>query len=87
MVAGDSGELESVAVEPAWQRCGVGERLCREVLHWCRGEGAKEVELEVRDGSLLAQRMYARLGFTVVGRRRGYYAEPAEDAVLMRVEV
>lgn len=87
MVVGELGELESVAVEQAWQRRGVGEALCREIVHWCKGEGAKEVELEVRAGSRGARRMYARLGFVEVGVRRGYYENPVDDAVLMRLEV
>jgi ribosomal-protein-alanine N-acetyltransferase len=74
-------------VEAQWQRRGVGEALCRAVLDWCRGEGAEEAELEVRAGSLGARRLYERLGFVEVGRRPGYYENPAEDAVLMRVEV
>jgi ribosomal protein S18 acetylase RimI-like enzyme len=82
---GDLGELESVAVEAQWQRRGVGVALCRTVLDWCRGQRATQVELEVRAGSLGAQRMYARLGFVEVGLRPGYYDHPPEDAVLMRV--
>jgi ribosomal-protein-alanine N-acetyltransferase len=55
------------------------------VLGWCWGEGASGVELEVRAGSLGAQRLYAAAGFVEVGRRVGYYDDPMEDAVLMRV--
>jgi ribosomal-protein-alanine N-acetyltransferase len=84
-VVGELGELESVAVEAEWQRRGVGASLCRAVLDWCRGEGAREMELEVRAGSLGARRVYGRLGFVEVGLRPGYYEDPAEDAVLMRV--
>lgn len=85
MVAGDLGDLESVAVEAAWQRRGVGRALCRAVLDWCWAEGAANVELEVREGSVGARRVYAGLRFSEVGRRRGYYDAPLEDAVLMRV--
>jgi ribosomal-protein-alanine N-acetyltransferase len=74
-------------VEVQWQRRGVGQALCRAVLDWCRAEGATEVELEVRAGSLGARRVYERLGFVEVGLRRGYYENPVEDALLMRVEL
>jgi ribosomal protein S18 acetylase RimI-like enzyme len=87
MVAGDLGELESVAVEQAWQRRGVGEALCRAVLNWCRAEGAAEVGLEVRAASLGARQLYARVGFVEAGLRRGYYESPADNAVLMRLKV
>jgi ribosomal-protein-alanine N-acetyltransferase len=86
MVAGDLGELESVAVEEEWQRRGVGRALCDAVLGWCWGEGAASVALEVRAGSLGARRVYEALGFREVGRRPGYYEEPGEDAILMRVD-
>jgi [ribosomal protein S18]-alanine N-acetyltransferase len=38
----------------------------------------------VRVSNTAAQRLYARRGFQVVGRRRGYYAEPPEDALVLR---
>ena len=45
------------------------------------------MELEVRAGSVGAIALYEGLGFVVVGRRRGYYREPVEDALLMRLEL
>ena len=41
------------------------------------------VLLEVRESNLPAQNCYARAGFTPVGRRKGYYDLPKEDALLM----
>jgi ribosomal-protein-alanine N-acetyltransferase len=89
MVLGDTvvGELESVAVEEAARRSGIGAALCGAVVAWCAGKGAMEVELEVRAGSAGAMALYGRLGFVAVGRRPGYYRSPVEDAVLMRLEV
>ncbi len=81
------GELESVAVSSAWRRAGVGRRLCAGMMGWCATEGARWMELEVRVGSEGALRMYAGLGFAEVGRRRGYYQDPVEDAVLLRAEL
>lgn len=80
------GELESVAVTEEWRAGGVGRRLCEGVMTWCAGEGARRMELEVRAGNEQACRLYARLGFVEVGRRKGYYWDPVEDAVLMRAE-
>lgn len=81
------GELESVAVEGSARRVGVGRALCWAVVEWCRAEGASEVELEVRVGSAGAIGLYEALGFVAVGRRKGYYRGPAEDALLMRLEL
>jgi len=80
-------ELESVAVEAAARRAGVGKALCRAVVAWCRGQGVAAVELEVRAGSAGAIALYAGLGFLVAGRRVGYYLAPVEDALLMRLDL
>ena len=84
-VAAGIGQLESVAVRPAWQRQGVGHALCRGVLEWCSAQGAEVVELEVRAGSEGARKLYERLGFEVAGQRPRYYEAPADDAILMRL--
>ena len=79
-------ELESVAVEAAARRGGVGRALCGAVADWCRGEGVATLELEVRAGSAGAIALYSGLGFVVVGRRVRYYREPVEDSLLMRLD-
>ena len=56
-------------------------------MTWCRGQGAAALELEVRAGSEGAIALYAGLGFVGRGRRGGYYLEPVEDAVLMRLDL
>ena len=81
------GEIESVAVSAAYRRRGLGHDLCRGLLRWFGEAGVSRAELEVRSSSAGAQAMYDGLGFREVGRRLGYYGEPVEDAVLMRVEL
>ena len=77
-------EMESVAVAPAHRRTGVARALCERGMGWARGRGAEEIELEVRASNEAALRLYGSLGFEEQARRRGYYREPVEDAVLMR---
>jgi ribosomal-protein-alanine N-acetyltransferase len=84
---GSIAELESVAVRPDVRRGGVARTLCMGVAAWCREFGAGVLELEVREGNEGAVALYRGLGFGVVGRRRGYYGDPVEDAVLMRMEL
>ena len=81
------GELESVAVDSAARRNGVGRVLCEAVIDWCRGQGAEGMELEVRAGSDGALALYGGLGFVVAGRRKGYYRQPTEDALLMKLKL
>jgi len=45
--------------------------------------GARRATLEVRHSNEPAQRLYERFGFTVAGIRRGYYTNPAEDALVL----
>jgi ribosomal-protein-alanine N-acetyltransferase len=47
----------------------------------------REVLLEVRESNQAARAFYASLGFVDDGRRRGYYADPVEDAVLLRLRL
>ena len=80
-------ELESIAVVAEAQRRGVGALLLRELIGTVRGAGATELVLEVRASNQAALGLYARGGFAVTGRRRGYYANPVEDAVLLRLQL
>ena len=68
-------ELESVAVKVDARRAGIGRRLCRAVIDWCRVEGASTLELEVRAGSGGAIGLYEGLGFVRVGSAAGILSE------------
>ena len=81
------GELESVAVVAGARRAGTGRALCEAVIAWCRGRGADAVELEVRSANAGAIALYERLGFARAGMRKGYYREPVDDALLMRLKL
>lgn len=76
-VAPDEREVLNVAVAPEARRLGIATAL----LDSLRDSG---VFLEVRESNAPAQRLYAKIGFKVVGRRNGYYDDPVEDALVMR---
>jgi len=80
-------ELESVVVAGSVRRVGIGRALCGAVFDWCQAQGATEMVLEVRASSIAANALYARLGFTQTGRRPGYYRDPEDDALAMRLEM
>ena len=48
--------------------------------------GSRCLTLEVRDSNGPARALYAKLGFREIGRRRGYYRDPREDALILRKE-
>lgn len=79
----DEVELESIVTAPEYRRHSVGAALLEQVLAWSRGLRAERLLLECRASNEDALRLYRRYGFVEDGRRRGYYRNPDEDAVLM----
>jgi len=84
---GEEWEIENVVVKPELRRQGIGRELIREVIRQARERGAKDVFLEVRESNAAARALYAELGFNEQGRRRGYYQNPEEDAVVLRLRL
>ncbi|MBN1306127.1 MAG: ribosomal protein S18-alanine N-acetyltransferase [Anaerolineales bacterium] len=82
----DEAHIATVAVHPQVRRQGIGHCLVQTALEQAVVEGAVRVLLEVRAGNLVAQQLYSEFGFEVVGRRRGYYRDNDEDALLMNLE-
>lgn len=81
------GELLNLAVAPERRRQGRGEALMAALLAACRKEKIADLYLEVRASNGAAQALYSKLGFAAVGRRSGYYANPREDAFVMRLDL
>jgi ribosomal-protein-alanine N-acetyltransferase len=83
----DEAHVHNVAIAPVRRRQGLGRRLLTACLGLAAGRGARRAFLDVRAGNRAALSLYARVGFREVGRRRAYYSEPAEDAVVMEVSL
>ena len=67
------GELLSFGVVPASRRRGYGRRLLAEGLAVAQRQGAERIQLEVAENNRRAQNFYNSAGFSLVGRRPGYY--------------
>jgi ribosomal-protein-alanine N-acetyltransferase len=80
-------ELEAIAVTRELQRRGIAGNLWCDLLTELKRIHITEVILEVRESNRIAQGFYRASGFLETGRRRGYYADPQEDALLMRREI
>lgn len=80
---GDEVHIVTLATHPAYRRQGLSARLLLQMIDECRSRGARLVTLEVRVSNHAAQQLYAKLGFAEVGRRRAYYHDNGEDALLM----
>lgn len=83
---GGDGEIANIAVAADARGQGIGGRLLDEALGAAQAQGSTMVHLEVRESNALAHALYASRGFVAVGRRRGYYREPLEDAIVLRKE-
>ena len=80
----DEWEIENIAVTGAARRCGLGSRLVGELLDHVRRRGGKTVFLEVRESNRAARSLYEKWAFIEVGRRKEYYQNPAEDALVLK---
>jgi [ribosomal protein S18]-alanine N-acetyltransferase len=85
--AASEWELENVVVSPSERRKGIGERLLKALLTAAHQTKSAAVFLEVRDSNRAARSLYVKAGFQPVGRRKSYYANPFEDAVLYRLDL
>jgi [ribosomal protein S18]-alanine N-acetyltransferase len=82
----DEGEIANIAVAPAFHRRGIAARLLDDALGAAEGLAIQTVFLEVRLSNEPARMLYASRGFEPVGRRRAYYRDPVEDALVLRWE-
>ena len=74
-------EILNLAVARLFRRMGIATLLLRQELN------RKAVYfLEVRKSNAVAQRLYYKAGFVEVGRRRDYYQNPVEEAIVMRMK-
>jgi ribosomal-protein-alanine acetyltransferase len=77
------GEIFDIAVPPWLQGAGYGSRLLAHGMAHLQHQGCRQCFLEVRESNQTATRFYRRHGFILAGRRRGYYTQPPEDALLL----
>lgn len=78
----DEAHIATVAAHPERRGCGLGELLMVDLMGAAFERGARVATLEVRVSNLVAQKLYAKLGFDVVGTRRKYYRD-GEDGLVM----
>ena len=80
----NEGELANLAVAPEARRRGIGQTLLDAVTTDALGRGTSELYLEVRESNSAARELYRVAGFEQVGRRKRYYRQPEEDALILR---
>jgi ribosomal protein S18 acetylase RimI-like enzyme/glycosyltransferase involved in cell wall biosynthesis len=80
-VAEKEREILNIAVHPDFRRLHIATELLRSEIARCPGAHF----LEVRESNAPARRLYERLGFESVGSRPGYYDDPPETGIVMRI--
>lgn len=83
----DELHVTNVAVHPDARRRGVARALLESVFARARAAASRLVLLEVRPSNTEALALYESFGFKTVGRRRGYYYDTGEDALVMEALV
>jgi [ribosomal protein S18]-alanine N-acetyltransferase len=84
---GHEVHVTNLATHPDLRRRGIARVLLGAVLHEARARGVDLAFLEVRPTNAEARGLYERFGFRVIGRRKGYYFDTGEDALVMEARL
>ena len=79
----DEAHIATISTHPDHRRQGIAKKLLMHALRYMSKEGAITSFLEVRENNFAAQEMYRKFGYEAVGRRKRYYKDTDEDAILM----
>lgn len=83
----DEGSVDNIAVAPEARRQGVASALLEALGRYGRENALASLFLEVRPSNTGAAALYEKLGYREVGRRKNYYLNPKEDAIIMKLEL
>ena len=79
----DEMHIATIATHPDYRRQRIATKLLGHTLLKSMDEGARTSFLEVRESNQAAQEMYLKFGYEKTGRRKRYYRDNDEDAILM----
>ena len=79
-------DMMNVAVHPDFRRKGIAETLINTLVDNLKRMESHCLTLEVRASNVPAIALYEKLGFSEIGRRKNYYRNPREDALILRKE-
>ncbi len=79
----ETADLCNIAVKEDYRRCHIAEKLLEKCVITCKARGVTRILLEARESNTPALNFYKKMGFMEIGKRKNYYKEPCEDAVIM----
>ena len=85
--AGLEIHIMNIAVHPDHRRQGIGGAMMAGILESARADSVELCFLEVRETNFPARALYEKLGFKNIGKRKGYYSETNEDAIVMQLSL
>jgi ribosomal-protein-alanine N-acetyltransferase len=78
-------DILNMAVSPAYRGRGAGAALLAALIEISKKNNVEKITLEVRPNNTKAQKLYEKFGFKPIGRRKEYYKNPIEDAIIMHL--
>jgi [ribosomal protein S18]-alanine N-acetyltransferase len=83
----DEVQVLNIATAPTFRNKGYGTSLLAYAIERLTERGVRDFYLEVREGNKKAMGIYDKFGFKKIGKRKKYYTEPNEDAIVMHLTV
>jgi len=82
LCAADEGNLVSIGVDDEFREMGIATTLLDIIYEMALERGVTSINLEVRESNVPAISLYEKEGFEAVGKRKNFYRNPTEDAIL-----
>lgn len=79
----DEYEITNVATHPDHRRLGIGSTLIGALVKKAKQNGVLRITLDVRESNAPAIALYEKFGFAPCGKRKSFYSNPREDALVM----
>ncbi len=79
----DECYIANIAVLPKYRGNGLGKLLTEHLINTAKKNDCAFITLEVRPSNTVAVKMYEKLGFKVLGKRKNFYSSPIEDGLIM----
>lgn len=83
----DNAHLNEIAVDEEYRRIGAGRLLLGYAAKLSAERGCESMTLEVRESNMPAIGLYRSFGFETAGKRKRFYTNPEEDALVMKLEI
>lgn len=80
-------DITNIAVDEDYRCLGIADKLLTELARILSDREVLKIFLEVRESNEAARKLYCKMGFFEIGRRKNFYRKPNEDAILMEKDL